>query len=203
MKEIINFIEENVNGKTLFTKELVYELEDGTLQGVYSDQISFSNFKYSQSGLQIDMFIISNEKIWLIGKKREREKLRKDFSSVSLFRFELAKRKSTNAITGYFRFVSASGKNVAAEAIVSGIYDVRLENGVLNFIEGWNAVEQPLLFLKSQSNWPLSMYMNDIVTDNLGIAMAASLLSLIPAMLVFLYGQTYLELGIQAGGIKA
>lgn len=52
-------------------------------------------------------------------------------------------------------------------------------------------------------NWPLSMYMNDIVTDNLGIAMAASLLSLIPAMLVFLYGQTYLELGIQAGGIKA
>lgn len=54
---------------------------------------------------------------------------------------------------------------------------------VLNFIEGWNAVEQPLLFLKSQSNWPLSMYMNDIVTDNLGIAMAASLLSLIPAML--------------------
>ena len=74
---------------------------------------------------------------------------------------------------------------------------------VLNFIEGWNAVEQPLLCLKSQSNWPLSMYMNDIVTDNLGIAMAASLLSLIPAMLVFLYGQTYLELGIQAGGIKA
>ena len=74
---------------------------------------------------------------------------------------------------------------------------------VLNFIEGWNAVEQPLLFLKSQSNWPLSMYMNDIVTDNLGIAMAASLLSLIPAMLVFLYGQPYLELGIQAGGIKA
>ncbi|MCI9211310.1 MAG: hypothetical protein HFI83_11710 [Eubacterium sp.] len=135
MKEIINFMEENVNGKTLFTKELVYELEDGTLQGVYSDQISFSNFKYSQSGFQIDMFIISNEKIWLIGEKRQREKLRKDFSAVSLFRFELAKRKSTNAITGCFRFVSASGKNVAAEAVVSGIYDVRLENGVLKLSE--------------------------------------------------------------------
>lgn len=135
MKEIINFMEENVNGKTLFTEELVYELEDGTLQGVYSDQISFSNFKYSQSGFQIDMFIISNEKIWLIGEKRQREKLRKDFSAVSLFRFELAKRKSTNAITGCFRFVSASGKNVAAEAVVSGIYDVHLENGVLKLSE--------------------------------------------------------------------
>ena len=45
MKEIINFIEANVDGKTLFTKELVYELENGALQGVYSDQISFSNLK--------------------------------------------------------------------------------------------------------------------------------------------------------------
>lgn len=135
MKEIVNFMESNVDGKTLFTKELVYELESGALQGVYSDQISFSNLKYSQSGFQIDMFIVSNEKIWLIGKEGQREKLRKDFSGVSLFRFELANRKSTNAVTGCFRFISASGKNVAAEAIASGIYDVRLENGVLKLSE--------------------------------------------------------------------
>lgn len=135
MNEIINFIEANVDGKTLFTKELVYELENGVLQGVYSDQISFSNLKYSQSGFQLDMFIVSNEKIWLMGKDGEREKLRKDFSGVSLFRFELAKRKSTNSLTGCFRFISASGKNVAAEAIVSGIYDVRIENGVLKLSE--------------------------------------------------------------------
>lgn len=135
MHEIIQFIETNVNGKTLFTKELVYELEHGALQGVYSDQISFSNLKYSQSGFQLDMFIVSNEKIWLIGKDGQREALRKDFSAVSLFRFELAERKSTNGITGCFRFISASGKNVAAEAIVSGIYDVRLENEVLKLSE--------------------------------------------------------------------
>ena len=47
----------------------------------------------------------------------------------------MAKRKSTNAVTGCFRFISASGKNVAAEAVVSGIYDVRLENGVLKLSE--------------------------------------------------------------------
>ena len=135
MKEIIDFMEENVDGRTLFTKELVYELENGALQGVYSDQISFSNLKYSQSGFQIDMFIVSNEKIWLIDKEGQRDKLRKDFSSVSMFRFELAMRKSTNAITGCFRFISASGKNVPAEAVVSGIYDVRLENSVLKLSE--------------------------------------------------------------------
>ncbi len=135
MKEIIDFMEENVDGRTLFTKELVYELENGALQGIYSDQISFSNLKYSQSGFQIDMFIVSNEKIWLIGKEGQRDKLRKDFSSVSMFRFELAMRKSTNAVTGCFRFISASGKNVPAEAVVSGIYDVRLENSVLKLSE--------------------------------------------------------------------
>lgn len=135
MKEIIDFIEENVDGRTLSTKELFYELENGALQGAYSDQISFSNLKYSKSGFQMDMFIVSNEKIWLIGKEGQREKLRKDFSAVSMFRFELAKRKSTDSITGCFRFISASGKHVAAEAVVSGIYDVRLEDGVLRLSE--------------------------------------------------------------------
>lgn len=135
MKEIIDFLEANVNGKTLYTKELVYQLEDGVLEGVYADQISFSNLKYSQSGFQFDMFIVSNEKIWLVGKDGQREALRKDFSGVSLFRFELAKRKSTNDLSGAFRFLSASGKDVAAEAIVSGIYDVCLQDGVLKLSE--------------------------------------------------------------------
>ncbi|MCI8416669.1 MAG: hypothetical protein HFI33_04045 [Lachnospiraceae bacterium] len=135
MEKIIKFIEENVNGKTLFTKELAYQLENGALQGVYSDQISFSNLKYSQSGFQLDMFIVSNEKIWLVGTDGQREKLRKDFSAVSLFRFELAERKSTNAITGCFRLISASGKNVAAEAVISGIYGICLENNVLKLLE--------------------------------------------------------------------
>lgn len=53
-------------GKTLFTKELVYKSENDALEGIYSDQISFSNLKYSQSGFQLDMFIVANEKIWAL-----------------------------------------------------------------------------------------------------------------------------------------
>ncbi|WP_080797257.1 hypothetical protein [Arabiibacter massiliensis] len=135
MDEIVDFIEANVNGRTLRTEELVYELEGGALQGVYSDQMSFCNLKRSSSGFQLDMFIVSNEKVWLMGEDGQREELRKDFSAVSLFRFELARRRSTGGITGSFRCVSASGKDVAAEAVVSGIYDVRLEDGVLKLRE--------------------------------------------------------------------
>ena len=104
MKEIINFIEANVNGRTLFTEELIYKLENGALQGVYSDQISFSNLKYSQSGFQLDMFIISNEKIWLMGEDGQREELRKDFSAVSLFRFKPV------AFQAEHRFYNEDGK---------------------------------------------------------------------------------------------
>ncbi len=134
MKGIIDFLETNVNGKTLRTKELVYELENGALEGVYSDQISFSNLRYSHSGFQWDMFIVSNEKIWVVNDGQHAT-LRKDFSSVSLFRFELAARKSTGGITGFFRLISASGKDTPAEAIISSIYDVRLDNGVLRLKE--------------------------------------------------------------------
>lgn len=135
MKSIIDFLETHVNGKTLYTKELLYALEGGALQGMYSDQISFSNLKYSLSGFQLDMFIVSNEKIWQLGENQSRESLRKDFSSVSLFRYELARRQSTGGITGSFRFISSSGTNIPAEAIVSGIYDVKLEAGVLSLRE--------------------------------------------------------------------
>lgn len=135
MNRYIDFLAANVNGKTLYTRELVYELEQGALQGVYTDQISFSNLKHSQSGFQWDMFIVSNEKIWLVGPEGQRQTLRKDFSAVSLFRYELAKRKSTGLVTGLFRMVSASGKDVAAEAVVSGICDVGLEDGVLHLTE--------------------------------------------------------------------
>ena len=45
MKKIIDFMEENVDGRTLFTKELVYELENGALQGVYSDRF-YRNLRY-------------------------------------------------------------------------------------------------------------------------------------------------------------
>ncbi len=73
---------------------------------------------------------------------------------------------------------------------------------VLSFLEGWNAIEQPLVFLEDRAMWPLSLLLNDIATHNLALAMGASLLMLLPAVLIFSFGQKYLELGIQASGIK-
>lgn len=73
---------------------------------------------------------------------------------------------------------------------------------VLGFLESWNAIEQPMIFLKDKTLWPLSLYLPEIVAGQLGLAMVASLLMLAPAALIFLFGQKYLELGIQASGLK-
>lgn len=73
---------------------------------------------------------------------------------------------------------------------------------VLGFLEYWNLMEQPLAFLKDKSLWPLSLYLPEIGLEQAGFAMAASVVTLVPAALVFQLGQDYLEQGISASGLK-
>jgi len=73
---------------------------------------------------------------------------------------------------------------------------------MLGFLEYWSMLEQPLTFLKDKSLWPLSLYLPGISTNDAAVSLAASILILIPPLLVFLLGQKYLEQGIQAAGLK-
>ncbi|MCI8490734.1 MAG: carbohydrate ABC transporter permease [Lachnospiraceae bacterium] len=72
---------------------------------------------------------------------------------------------------------------------------------VLGFLEYWNMVEQPLAFLQDPSLWPLSLYLPEIDLLRAGMALAASVITLIPAVFVFFMGQDYLEQGITASGL--
>lgn len=73
---------------------------------------------------------------------------------------------------------------------------------VLGFFEAWSMIEQPMTLLKTPSLWPLSLYLPRITADSLGKSLSASCIALLPALLIFLYGQQYLEQGIHAMGIK-
>lgn len=73
---------------------------------------------------------------------------------------------------------------------------------ILGFLEYWNLIEQPLAFLKDSDLFPLSLYISKISYENIGIATVSAFIMLLPSLLVFLYGQTYLEDGIKASGIK-
>lgn len=73
---------------------------------------------------------------------------------------------------------------------------------VLGFLEYWNMMEQPMAFLEDKSLWPLSLYLPEITWAQAGYAFAASIITLIPAVFVFVWGQDYLEQGIIYSGLK-
>lgn len=71
-----------------------------------------------------------------------------------------------------------------------------LSAATLGFIEAWNAIEQPMMFLQDKTHWPLSLYLSNATAEDLGLSLAASLLMLAPPLLLFLTGRTALERGI-------
>ena len=68
---------------------------------------------------------------------------------------------------------------------------------ILGFLEYWNAVEQPLAYLKTESLKPLSLYLPVMMEAEVQTAFAASIITLLPAVLLFLCGQESLEKGIR------
>ncbi|PAD32901.1 carbohydrate ABC transporter permease [Paenibacillus sp. 7523-1] len=72
---------------------------------------------------------------------------------------------------------------------------------LLVFIDYWNMVEQPLLFLEPEQQ-PLSLYLSKTGNQHLGQTFAAAVLYMIPPMLLFLFGRKDLSKGISYTGTK-
>jgi multiple sugar transport system permease protein len=72
---------------------------------------------------------------------------------------------------------------------------------ILLFVDYWNMVEQPLIFLDDPFKQPLSVYLSNLTAEK-GIAFAASMLYMAPMVLLFLYAETYFIKGVQLSGIK-
>ena len=73
---------------------------------------------------------------------------------------------------------------------------------LLAFVDNWNMVEQPLLFLTEPFRQPLSVYLARITEGERGVAFASSTLYMAPIVLLFLYGEDHLVEGIQRSGVK-
>lgn len=73
---------------------------------------------------------------------------------------------------------------------------------ILQFLEYWNFIEQPVTFLKDKTLWPLSLYLPQISPENAGASLAAAAAAMIPSILVFFAGQNSLEQGIAAAAVK-
>lgn len=80
----------------------------------------------------------------------------------------------------------------------SGIYAAF----VLQFLECFSMIEQPLVFLQTKKLWPLSMYLPEVKEGQMGFALCCSFVAVLPPLLVFGAGQQYLQQGIVAAALK-
>lgn len=104
--------------------------------------------------------------------------------------FEAARIDGAGELTIFIRLGLPLGKSGLLSAMVLG------------FLEYWNMMEQPMAFLEDKSLWPLSLYLPEITWGQAGFAFCASVITLIPAVFVFVLGQDYLEQGIIYSGLK-
>lgn len=74
---------------------------------------------------------------------------------------------------------------------------------VLLFADNWNIVDQAAVFINKTYQNPLSVYLGNVVSEEPGMFFAVSVFYLIPALLVFLFGQEHLTEGIALSGVKA
>lgn len=138
-EQLITYLKEKVLGKILRTDDVTYLLDEGKLKDVYSDQMMFSDLQFTENGVQFNMTTIAKERVYYLDEKGECIGIKKDYTGTSVFRYELAKRKSTNEFTGYMRMISTTAVAPEMEAVVQCVYEVRLENNELKWTE-----QQPL-----------------------------------------------------------
>lgn len=60
---------------------------------------------------------------------------------------------------------------------------------LLCFIDNWNVVEQPLIYFDDKAMYPLSVGLTEIVGADGGVVFACGVMFMIPALLIYFYGQ--------------
>lgn len=130
-----DIIRKNIIGKTLLTDEVVYQLENGKLEGVYGDKMMFSDLVETENGLKFNMTTVTRELVYNLDERGVRTIVAKDFTGTSVFCYELAMRKSTGRLTGYMHCVSTTVQTSTMEAVVCGIFNVTFDGEELKWQE--------------------------------------------------------------------
>lgn len=112
------------------------------------------------------------------------------FSSVPDNLIEAAKIDGANHMQILFRIMIPYAKTGVASLVI------------LNFIDTWNMVEQPLVFLKDSTKYPLSIFLANINQTTLGISFVCGILAIIPVFLLFLHFKDSLIAGIENTNLK-
>lgn len=73
---------------------------------------------------------------------------------------------------------------------------------VLQILEIWNAIEQPMFFIQDEAYFPLSLFFPNLTPDTFGSSFVAAMVMMLPPVLIFLHGRKELESGIGHIGVE-
>ncbi len=111
------------------------------------------------------------------------------FSSVPNSIIEAAKLDGANQLQVLLKIVLPYSKSGIASLVI------------LNFIDNWNMVEQPLVFLKDRLKYPLSVFLTGI-KDAGATAFVCSVMTMVPVFFLFMYLKDAMVSGIETGNLK-
>ena len=73
---------------------------------------------------------------------------------------------------------------------------------MLSFIDNWNMVEQPLVFLRSSTMYPFSVFLSRIDQMEPGKVFVCAVLAMVPVVILFIYLKDALVRGIEYSNMK-
>ena len=73
---------------------------------------------------------------------------------------------------------------------------------ILSFIDNWNLVEQPIVFLQNAWQYPLSVFLSRINGARLDVAFVCGVLAILPTAILYLFLKDALITGIENASLK-
>lgn len=122
------------------------------------------------------------------------------FAPFSVFLLTKFMRRIPNSLIESAKLDGASEWNIFWHICLPQCRSALYSIAILVFIDYWNMVEQPLILLPNADMQPLSVYLSTINTGEIGIAFAVAVIYMIPGLLLFLHGESYLVEGIAYQG---
>lgn len=96
----------------------------------------------------------------------------------------------------------ASEISIFIQLVVPNIKPTITVLAVLAFAEAWNIIDQAVVFIRDSFALPMSVHLSTNLAGNMGIVFALSTLFMIPAIIVFIYGQDDMSEGLGYSGHK-
>ena len=125
------------------------------------------------------------------------------FSPFSIYLLTKTMRRIPTALYEAAKLDGCNEVQIFLHVVMPLTKNAMLSVGLLVFIDNWNMVEQPLILLKKQEMYPLSVLLSQINSGDVELAFAVAVIYMVPALLLFLYGEEYLLEGVSySGGVK-